>query len=83
MDLILKAVMALYVSLLKFSKYDNMEKLLNDVTYETIYKLMELMDGLVNNSIRGEIISLPSGNSINAGVELHDYCDEYLNCSDI
>ena len=29
------------VTLSKISKYDNAEKLLNDVTYETIYGIME------------------------------------------
>ena len=33
------------VSLSKMSKYDDVEKLLNDVTYETIYGMMELLDG--------------------------------------
>ena len=71
------------VSLSKVSKYNDVSMLLNDVTYETIYKLMELIDGLRNNNIRGEIISLPSGNSINSNIELHDYCEEYLKYSDI
>ena len=71
------------VSLSKVSKYNDVSMLLNDVTYETIYKLMELIDGLRNNNIRGEIISLPSGNSINSNIELHDYCEEYLKHSGI
>ncbi len=71
------------VSLTKYSKYDDMEKLLNDVTYETIYRLIELIDGVKNKSIKGEIISLSSGNSINSDVKLHDYCEEYLKCSEI
>ena len=71
------------VSLSKVSKYNDVSMLLNDVTYETIYKLMELIDGLRNNNIRGEIISLPSGNSINSNIELHNYCEEYLKHSDI
>ena len=33
------------VTLSKMSKYDDAEKLLNDVTYETIYGIMELLDG--------------------------------------
>lgn len=40
------------VSLTKYSKYDDMEKLLNDVTYETIYRLIELIDGVKNKSIK-------------------------------
>ena len=33
------------ITLSKISQYDDMENLLNDVTYETIYAVMELLDG--------------------------------------
>ena len=65
------------------SKYNDMSMLLNDVTYETIYNLMELIDGLRNINIKGEILSLSSGNRINSNICLHDCCEEYLDCSDI
>ena len=71
------------VSLSKKAKYDDMEKLLNDVTYETIYKIMELLDGYKNKNLQGEIIYKPTGSSINSNIDLHNYCEEYLNCSDI
>ncbi|RKJ00326.1 hypothetical protein D7X87_23175 [bacterium D16-54] len=71
------------VFLLKMSKYNDMSMLLNDVTYETIYNLMELIDGLRNINIKGEILNLPSGNRINSNIYLHDCCEEYLDCSDI
>lgn len=71
------------VSLSKISKYDDMENLLNDVTYETIYAIMELLDGHKNSDLRGEVISRFTGCSINSNIELHNYCEEYLNCSDI
>lgn len=57
--------------------------LLNDVTYETIYVIMELLDGYKNSNLRGEVINKATGCSINSNIELHDYCEEYLNCSDI
>lgn len=71
------------VSLSKISKYDDMEKLLNDVTYETIYGIMELLDGHKNNDLRGEIINKLTGSIINSNIEFHNYCEEYLKCSDI
>lgn len=71
------------ISLSKILQYDDMEKLLNDVTYETIYAIMELLDGYKNGDLRGEIINKLTGCSINSNIELHDYCEEYLNCSDI
>ena len=70
------------VFLLKMSKYNDMSMLLNDVTYETIYNLMELIDGLRNINIKGEILNLPSGNRINSNIYLHDCSEEYLHCSD-
>ncbi len=71
------------VFLLKVSKYDDMEKLLNDVTYETIYGIMELLDGHKSNDLRGEIINKLTGVCINSDTELHNYCEEYLKCTDI
>ena len=71
------------VSLSKISKYDDLEKLLNDVTYETIYGIMELLDGHKNIDLRGEIINKLTDSSINSDIELHNYCEEYLKCSDI
>lgn len=65
------------------SEYDDVEKLLNDVTYETIYGIMELLDGYKNNDLRGEVIDNLTGCSINSDIELHNYCEDYLNCSDI
>ncbi len=71
------------ISLSKMSQYDDMEKLLNDVTYETIYAIMELLDGHKNRDLRGAIINKHTGCSINSNIELHNYCEEYLNCSNI
>lgn len=71
------------ITLSKISEYDDMEKLLNDVTYETIYGIMELLDGHKSNDLRGEVIDNLTGCSINSNIELHNYCEDYLNCSDI
>lgn len=71
------------ITLSKISQYDDMENLLNDVTYETIYAVMELLDGYKSSYLRGEIINKLTNCCINLDIELHDYCEEYLNCSDI
>ena len=68
---------------LEFSKYNDIETFLNDVTYETICWLMELIDGIENPQIRGNIIHLATGNKINEDIMLHDCCEDYLKCSDI
>ncbi|MBO5352644.1 MAG: hypothetical protein J6A77_05035 [Lachnospiraceae bacterium] len=71
------------VFLLKASKYDDMKELLNDVTYETIYGLLELLDGYKNSNLRGEIINKLTGNNIGSGEDFHNYCEEYLKTSEI
>ncbi|MCM1328421.1 MAG: hypothetical protein NC253_03190 [Ruminococcus sp.] len=71
------------VSLSKESKYDNVRDLLNDVTYETICKIMELLDGYRNNNLKGVIIDNLSNKVINCNIELHDFCEKFLNVSDI
>lgn len=70
-------------SITKMPKYGNMEMLLNDVTYDTIYGMLELLDGHKNNAIRGEIRDMNTGKCINSNTELHNYCETYLKCSEI
>lgn len=71
------------VTMAKISKYDDTEKLLNDVTYDTIYGIMELIDGFQNHALRLEIRDINSGNCINSNIALHNCCEEYLKCSEI
>ncbi len=42
----------------------------------------ELLDGHKNINLR-EVINKITGCSINKNIELHNYCEEYLKCSDI
>lgn len=71
------------VTLSKVEKYNNVETMLKDVTYETIYRLMELIDGYRGESIKYNIVNSKSGNCINQGIDLHDYCEDNLECADI
>lgn len=72
------------VLLINSLKYEgDLEKLLNDATFETICGIMELIDGVSNHELRGEIISTKSGKCIHSGLNLHDCCEDYLMCSDI
>ena len=54
------------ITLFKISQYDDMENLLNDVTYETIYAVMELLDGYKSSYLRGEIINKLTNCCINS-----------------
>lgn len=71
------------IALAKLEMYDNTETLLYDVTYETIYAIMEVLDGHKNKELRGEIINKSTGMRINSNDELHNHCEEYLICSEI
>lgn len=41
---------------MRAQKYDKVQDLLDDVTYEAIYSIMELFDGLRSKYFRGDII---------------------------
>lgn len=67
----------------EYSKYADIEDFLNEVTFNTIYSFIELLDGLKNENIKGEIINLKSNNIINRDNLLHDFCEDYLKSSNI
>ena len=67
------------VTLSKTKKYCNTEELLKDITCEVIYRIMELLDGYGGDIQRCNIINTVTGEIINAGIELHDECLEFLN----
>ena len=71
------------IFLSKITKYDDMENLLQDVSYEVIYGMLELLDGLKNDEIKGNIITVSNGNVINSHMDLHNYCEDYLKCSKV
>lgn len=66
------------VALSKEKKYCNTEELLKDVTYEVIYRIMELLDGYGGELQRCNIVNNVTGEVINEGLELHDICVEFL-----
>ena len=66
------------VTLIESKRYQDLESMLNDITYETICRIMELLDGYYNNNLKGEIIDVQSGESISSEIELHDQCEDYL-----
>lgn len=66
------------VALSKEDKYCNTEELLKDVTSETIYRIMELLDGYGDKLEKCKIVNTITGEVINEGIELHDKCVEFL-----
>ena len=71
------------IMLCRAEKYENINDILTDVTYDTIYSVMELIDGYKNRNLRYEIIERESNMSINASKDLHNLCETYLECTDV
>ena len=59
-------------------KYNSMEDVIIDTTYETIYKILELIDGYGSSNNKYEIINLSKKEILNKTGFLHDNCEEYL-----
>ena len=57
---------------------ENAEKLLYDVTYDTIYSIMELFDGYTNDNLQLDIIEKNSKKSLKENLQLHDVCIDYI-----
>ncbi len=65
------------------NKYSETEDLLIDTTYETIYKILELIDGYGTNKRKYEVKDVINGEMINKKISLHNMCEEYLLHTDI
>ena len=70
------------VSLCKQDEYKNTEEMLKGVTYETIYRVCEMIDGYGHNSTKYKLVNTQNGNVLNEKLELHDQCADYLRCAD-
>ncbi|WLR42512.1 hypothetical protein LC087_17750 [Bacillus carboniphilus] len=57
---------------------ENVEKLLYDVTYETIYSIMELFDGYTKENLQLDIIEKENEKSLKENIQLHDICVDYI-----
>ncbi len=69
-------------SLCEQSKFETLEDLLNSVTYDVIYSIMEVIDGYSSNDLQLEIIDRntnePIRNPKDNFIELHDTCAKFL-----
>lgn len=73
---------AIGTSLCKQGKYKKTEDMLEDITYDVIYMICEMMDGYRSDLIKCNVVNAKSNNAINDGIALHDWCEEYLRCTD-
>lgn len=65
------------------SKYNDIEDLLIDTTYETIYKILELIDGYGINKKKYEVKDIINDEIINKKTSIHNMCEETLLHTDI
>lgn len=56
----------------------DIKDLLFGVTYDTVFKIFELLDGYGNTNLKLDIVDKESKNSINGHKNLHDLCPKYL-----
>ena len=54
----------------------DLKDLLFDITYDTIFKLLEVFDGYRNTELNLDIIDKKNKNSININHNLHDLCSK-------
>ena len=57
---------------------DNIEELLYAVSFESIYRVLEWIDGYSICSLKIDLIDKETGQSMKNGIELHDKCADYL-----
>lgn len=75
----LKEIQDTVVNVSLCNKSDDIENMLYNATYETIYSILELFDGYTKESIKMEIVDIESGESISNGIQLHDVCVNFIN----
>ncbi len=69
--------------LIKEKEFYDTKSLLQEATYQTIYKFMELLDGYGQNLKKYEIRIHETEKILNASNSLHDKCEEYLIFTDV
>ena len=66
------------IALIQQEKYQNLEEMLTDVSYEVLYRCMELVDGYFSSSIKYRLTNLKTNAEVNESLDLHDFCPDYL-----
>lgn len=62
----------------EFLESKNNEKIAYEITYETIYRILELVDGYTTDEISLDIIDNKTKKSLKDNIQLHDVCSNYL-----
>lgn len=69
---------AVSIAFCNYKDGDDIENLLYDVTYNTIYSVMELIDGYVKDNLELDIIDRKNKESLRKGIEFHDTCASFI-----
>lgn len=64
--------------LIQQEKYHNIEEMLTDVSYEVLYRCMELLDGYYCPDIKYRLTNVKTDAEVNESLDLHDFCPDYL-----
>lgn len=83
MEIFLEAVKSIQnevinIALIKKDKYDGVEEIITDVTYEMAYRIFELIDGYHNRKLKYKLTEIKSNKVVNADRDFHDLCEDYL-----
>ena len=70
------------VLLSKEDKYQSTRDILIDATYETICRVLEVLDGYNTSNIQYEVTEMSSRQVINKTRNMHDACEDYLMFTD-
>ncbi len=57
---------------------DDFNSIFNELTYETIYYVMEMIDGYTSSEVKIDLVDRETNTSLREGCELHDLCSKYL-----
>lgn len=68
------------IALANYEDDTNIEELLYDITYKTVYDVMELIDGYMCAEVKLDLVDKLTNKSISTNIELHDKCANYLKC---
>lgn len=63
------------------NNYKSTEEILLDITYDTIVRVMELIDGHYEKKVKYDLIDRNTLESVKSGAELHDLCADFLKCT--
>lgn len=65
-------------ALCKYKNDDDIENILYDVTFDTIVRVMTLIDGYTNSGLKMDIINRETNESLRQNIELHDIIINFI-----